>query len=198
MKLHRESIDRLFDYDLHLETRTIFITDREDEDGGVGPGMADRLIKSLHILTAQDSQKPIQIILNSQGGSWYDGMAIYDAIRMCPCPVTIEVFGSCMSMATVILQAGDERVIHPNATFLVHDGTDYFEGEAKNFEAWGRNSKKIRNRMYEIYAESSGRDIGFWQKKCSSDFIIGADEVVALGLADRIAGADENNEEQED
>lgn len=185
MKLLRESIDRFFDFDIHVETRTLFLSDSED-GSGVGPKMAEKTIKGLHLLETADASKPITIIMNSMGGSWYDGMAIYDRIRASPCPVIIKVYGSCMSMATLILQAADERVLLPNTTFMIHDGSDYFQGEAKSFEAWGKNSAKLRERMYEIYAEGSKHDTSFWKKKCASDFIINAEEAVEFGLADKV------------
>jgi len=192
MRIIRESIDRFFDYDFHLETRTIFISDMEDGTG-VGPLMAEKVIKSIHILQSADAEKQINIIMNSQGGEWYSGMAIYDCISACPCPVKIEVYGSCMSMATVILQAADERILHPNVIFMIHDGKDYFEGDAKNFEAWGQNSQHLRQRMYEIYAKASEREPKFWAKKCGTDFIITAKEAVELGLADKVAGQEEED-----
>jgi len=189
MRLHRDSIDRFFEYDFHLETRTIFISDHEDGTG-VGPLMAEKVIKALHLFVAANpsEEATIKIIMNSKGGSWDDGMAIFDAIIACPCHVIIESYGSCMSMATVILQAADERILHPNSTFMVHDGSDYFEGESKNFEAWGKHSHYIRGRMYEIYSEASEKDETFWRKKCATDFIVTAKEAVELGLADRVAG----------
>lgn len=193
MRFHKDSIDRFFDYDIHVETRTIFISDMEDGIG-VGPLMAERLLKALHLLAAQDKEKPIKIILNSKGGNWDDGMACYDAIAACPCHVTIEVYGSCMSMATVILQAADARVLAQNSTFMIHDGSDFFEGEAKSFERWGERSKKIRTRMYEIYSERSKKDARFWQKKCASDLILTAQEAIDLGLADKILGEEDEGD----
>ena len=184
--LHRDSIDRFFDNDLHLETRTIFISDQPDGEG-VDTLMAEKIIKSLHLLSNL-SNEPIRIILNSKGGGWYDGMACYDAIKACPCHITIEVIGACMSMATILLQAADFRVVYPNTTFMVHDGSDGFFGEARNFESWGNESKRLRERMYEIYAKTSKKPANFWKKKCMSDAIIVAEEAVELGLADKIKG----------
>ena len=193
MRLHKDSIDRWFDNDFHLETRTLFISDQED-GAGVGPQMAEKVIKGIHLLVAHDKEKPIRILMNSMGGTWTDGMAIYDAIASCPCQVTIEAFGSCMSMATVLLQAADDRVLHSNTTFMIHNGSDGFEGDSKNFERWGEHSKKLRHRMYEIYAEASEKRVSFWEKKCHTDFIISAQEAVELGLADRVVGEGEPHE----
>jgi ATP-dependent Clp endopeptidase proteolytic subunit ClpP len=188
-KFHKESIDRFFDYDIHPESRTIYIGDVMD--GEVGPALAERVIKALHLLQVQSKESAIKVILNSKGGDWYDGIAIYDAIKACPCHVTIEVFGAAMSMGSIILQAADERIMHPNATLMIHDGSDYFEGHARNMEAWAKQSALLRKRMYEIYSEVSGKPASFWEKKCLVDYVLTATEAVEQGLADKVAATEE-------
>lgn len=197
-KIVRESIDRFFDYGIHIETRTIYMGSEEYDmfDGGetgTDHKMAERIIKAIHILGATPD-KPIKIIMNNLGGDWYHGMAIYDAIKACPCHVTIEVMGYAMSMGSIILQAADERTIHPNASIMVHDGYDGFSGHAKNFEVWAEQSKKLRQKMYKIYAEKTGKEKKYWEKKCTLDFIMDADEALAEGLVDNIIGKEDKNE----
>ncbi len=188
MKLIRDNLDRFYDYHLHLETRTIYLGDSTGADG-VDEIMAEYILKSLHLLTAADQEKPIRIILNSFGGCWYNGMAIYDAIKACPNHVTIEVFGSAMSMGSVILQAADERIIHPNAHLMIHDGWESSHPNTpRSFEAQAKQSKLIRENMYQIYAERSQKPVQFWEKKCSADHYLTAEEAVKFGLADKIAG----------
>jgi ATP-dependent Clp protease protease subunit len=188
-RLPKDSIDRFFDYDLHTETRTIFVGDASED--GVDALMAERVIKALHLFVTADAGKEIRLILNSAGGYWTHGMAIYDAIKACPAHITIEVYGNCMSMATVILQAADERILHPGVTFMIHDGSDGYVGNTRDFEAWAKHSKIIRKRMYEIYAEKSGKPTSYWEKKCGTDFILEAKQAVALGLADKVVGTEE-------
>lgn len=191
MKIIKEGIDRYFDYDLHVETRTIYIGDGED-DTGVGPKMAEKVIKAFTIFNVTPD-KPVKIILNSKGGDWYDGMSIYDVIKSSPCHVTIEVMGSAMSMGSVILQAADERVVHPNSTVMIHDGYDGFEGHPRSFEKSAEQSKKLRMRMYEIYSQRSGKDTKYWEKKSDHDLYMTADEAVAEGLADKVFDKEESD-----
>lgn len=136
-KIVKESIDRFFDYGIHVETKTIYMGSEEyvdDQESGTDHKMAENMIKALHVLNLTPD-KPIKIIMNNLGGNWTDGMAIYDAIKASPCHVTIEVMGQAMSMGSIILQAADERIMHPNATMMIHDGQDGYVGHAKNFEA---------------------------------------------------------------
>ena len=177
--IRKESIDRFFDYDLHVESRTLYIGGKEIDEQS-----AERVIKALHIL---QSEKDINIILNSFGGCWFQGMAIYDAIASCSCHVNATVYGSAMSMGSVILQAADSRIIHPNATIMVHDGYETrVDDIPRTFQNWAEYSKRSQQRMYEIYAGRSGRPPSFWKKKCASDAILTAKEALELGLVDSI------------
>jgi ATP-dependent Clp endopeptidase proteolytic subunit ClpP len=192
MRINKESIDRWFDYDLHIESRTIYIGDGED-GSGVGPKMAEKVIKAFTIFNTTPD-KNVRVILNSKGGDWYDGMAIYDVIKSSPCEVTIEVVGAAMSMGSIILQAADVRVLHPNSTIMIHDGSDFFDGHARNMERWGDWSKVIRKQMYAIYAEKTGKDSKHWEKRCGHDYILTAEEAVEEGLADKIYGQESTEE----
>jgi len=188
MKLVRESIDRFYDYDIHVESRTVYIGD--DKEDGVNQRTSEFAVKALHMLANAAQDKEITIYLNSFGGCWFNGMAVYDSIKACPCPITIYVVGSAMSMGSIILQAADQRIIYPNATVMVHDGYESRVNDIPTtFQNWAEYSKKTQKRMYEIYAERSGRPISFWRKKCAADLILSAKEAKELGLVDTIYGA---------
>lgn len=185
MTLAREGIDRFFDYDIHVDSRTIWIGDGDEQ---LDKQSAQHAVKALHLLgTTPD--KPISILLNSFGGCWFNGMAIYDAIKASPCHIDIVVVGAAMSMGSIILQAADTRIIYPNATVMVHDG---YEGMSDvtplTFQNWAEHSKKLRTSMYRIFAERSGKPVSFWRKKCAADLILTAQEAKELGLVDSIYG----------
>jgi ATP-dependent Clp protease protease subunit len=185
-KLAKESIDRFFEHNLHVETRTLYLGD--DESEGINGNVASKVVKGLHLLGASPD-KPITIYINSFGGCWFNGMAIYDAIKACPCEVTALVVGSAMSMGSIFLQAADNRVIYPNATIMVHDGYESrVDDTPKTFQNWAEYSKMSQRMMYEIYAERSGRPASFWRRKCAADLILSAKEAKELGLVDSIYG----------
>lgn len=186
-RLVKESIDRFFDYQVHVESRTIFVGDGEDDE--IDPKVACAVTKAFHVLTDASKERPITVYINSFGGCWFSGMAIYDVIKNCPCRVTAYVVGAAMSMGSIILQAADERIIYPNGTIMVHDGYETRVGDIpQTFVNWAEYSKKTRNRMYKIYAERSGKPVSFWRRKCSADLILSAQEAKNLGLVDSIYG----------
>ena len=190
MRIVKESIDRFFDYDLHIESRTVLIADSSED--GVDHEMSTKLIKAIHLLQNASAEKELTVILNSLGGCWFNGMAIYDAIAGCPCPVTAVVYGAAMSMGSIILQAADTRVIHPNATMMIHDGYETRVGDIpQTFENWAAYSKVTRQKMYEIYSKRSGRPVSFWRKKCAADSILTAQQAKEIGLVDKIFGEED-------
>lgn len=186
-RINKEGLDRFFDYDLHVESRTIFL--RDGEDGEIDAATANRFVKALHLLVAESTEKPISVMVNSFGGCWYNGMAIYDAIKFCPAIVNCYIIGAAMSMGSIVIQAADRRIMYPNATMMVHDGT-FSQGSLPpaSFQNWADHFKKIQPIMYRIYAERSGRSTGFWRRKCSADLILSAKEALELGLVDEIYG----------
>ena len=184
MSVKKENIDRFFDYDVLLDSRTILIADSSDD--GVDNAMANRFLKAMVILE-QSNKNPIRVILKSLGGCIYNGAAMFDSIKNSPCHVTIEVYGCAMSMGAVILQAADERIMQPSALLMLHDGTFGMTDAPRTFENWAAVSKKQRQQMYKIFADRSGRTIRFWEKACANDFILDAGEALKYGLIDKIA-----------
>lgn len=186
-RVARESIDRFYDYNLHLETRTIYLGD-ESEEKTVGPGMAGEFVKAMHLLHASNKEAPIKVLMNTIGGCAYNGMAIYDAIKTSTAHVSVEVVGSAMSMGALILQAADERIMCPNAVLMLHDGSESIDASVRTFENWAEFSKMTRRQWYRILADRTGKKIQYWEKHCNNDYILDAKQSLAEGLIDRIAG----------
>lgn len=153
--LIRENIDRWFDNNLDVDNRTIYMgsisADWDGNESGVDNLMAEYFIKAMHVLQAKSSDKEILIIMNNPGGDWYHGMAIYDAIKTSTCPCTIKVYGYAMSMGSIILQAGDVRILMPNSRFMIHFGYDGTSNHSKIVEKWADEGKRINHEMENIY-----------------------------------------------
>ncbi len=130
--------------------------------------------------------QPIIVNITSDGGDWYYGIAIYDWLKLHPSEVTIRVWGAAMSMATVILQAGDNRLIAPSAELMIHNVHGGKDGSIQDIEEEVSNLNRLRDKMYEIYAEKSGKSVAFWRKKCQKDYYLTAEEALKLGLVDGI------------
>ena len=189
-KLSTDAVEHFIDNDLYIPTRTVYIGPT-GEDAETNVLMAERAIKILRILDSE-SDSPIEVIMINPGGSFDDGMAIYDAIQLCRSPITIKVFGYAYSMAAVILQAADERLVAPNASIMVHYGEDsYPANHPKINRKWVEKSKKDDETMRAILLDKirekhAGMAESKLDKMLDFDTILSAEEAVDLGLADRV------------
>lgn len=179
---------------LYIPTRTIYFggigVDSSVDNDEVNCRTVGQLIKNLHILETKEIG-PISLLLNTPGGSWEDGIAVYDLINNLKSEVTIIGMGKVWSMGSIIFQAGTKRILMPNSTIMIHDGHDGYVGDAKSFENWAVDSKRVRNIMYSIYYERMKKknpkitlkDI---ENMCAHDKILDAKNSVEVGLADSI------------
>lgn len=198
-KNNKDFIEIFQDYSVHIPTRTVYLgsyPDGDDNESGIEYRLAENFIKNMHILESIN-KNPIYVIMNNFGGETDHGMAIYDTIKYAKSHVTVEGRGNVMSMATYILQAADERLLSPNSLFMIHEGTGGInETHSRNVLVWAKFyaqwGDKIDNILYEKMKE---KNLSLSKKKFK-DFMafdkpMFAEDVIKLGLADRIKGYDE-------
>jgi ATP-dependent Clp protease protease subunit len=190
-KIDLHNIDLFHDANLHVPSRTVYFGGSPHTLDEVDSISVAEVIKNLHLLEHLEPGRPITIHLNSCGGSWYDGIIIYDCIKALKSPVTIIGMGKCFSMGSIILQAGDARVLMPHTHIMCHAGEDCAIGHPSDVQAWAKNSKKIMDEMCQIYYEQMVKKnpkitIEKIKKMFDHDAIFNAEEAVALGLADII------------
>jgi ATP-dependent protease ClpP protease subunit len=183
------------DTGLALATRTIYMgsaeVDADGDESGTDAKMAEKFIKNLHLLESINAGD-VTAFMNNVGGCEYSGAAIYDAIKMSPCRVTIIVRGHAMSMGSVILQAAADRVMGPSAKQMIHYGTWGVTDHAINaVERHAREGKWWNEWMERIYLERIRRKHPkFTLRRLKAllrfDTYLTAAESIDLGLADRI------------
>ena len=83
-----------------LEDRIIMVT------GEVNAQMAELVTSQLLYLDSIDSEKPIDMYINSPGGSVIDGLAIFDTMRLVKAPVNTICVGMAASMGAFLLSSG--------------------------------------------------------------------------------------------
>lgn len=166
--------------------------------------MASRFIKNLRSLEL-DSNDPILIHMKTCGGSWMEGMAIYDTIKACPCVVTILNYTHARSMSSLILQAADSRVMMPNSEFMFHHGEYGDSGELmtviSNLEFYKRSIDIMCNIYVDVMKNTRGskwtgtsrQQVRQWldkQMDQKNDVFMSAEEAVKNGFADCVFDGD--------
>ncbi len=201
-----ELLKDFHDYGANIATREIFLHNHYHTEDNQNPGveyrMSNTFIKNLRGLDMKSDQA-ITIHMQSIGGEWSDGMAIFDAIQMSRSYITIIAYGQASSMSSIILQAADYRYMTPNSHFMCHYGstdinTDYLS--AQNVADYER---KTAIAMFEIYAKRcvegqffkdkfgkkpSDKQVKNYliRKLKSGDWYLSADEAVYYGFADSV------------
>ena len=180
-KLKVKSEDLIYhvhEYDADLESNHIYLFGREEykvgaeseEDTGE-PGIeytiANRFIRNLNLCMRANPDKPILVHMKTCGGDWAEGMAIYNAIKSCPNPVTILNYTHARSMSSLIFLAANKRVMMPDSKFMFHQGTMGFSGTTKQFLNEAGELLKTDIRMVEIYVDALKEQGKYkkWSKK---------------------------------
>lgn len=145
--------------------------------------MSAIVIRSL-LKMAELNHEPIEIYLSTYGGDAYAGFAIYDAIRACPCDVSIFVSGKVMSAGVIVFLAGDIRIASVNTRFMIHGVSSETGGKVKDMSVDLAEAKYLDNKMLALFTERSKmKNIKFWQKKIANqDVYFGTEEAKLYGL----------------
>lgn len=139
----------------------------------------------------------ITLHVNSPGGDVFDGIAIYNALRNHPADVTVRIEGLAASAASFIAMAGDTIVIERNAQMMIHDASGLAWGNAAVMREMADLLDKCSDNIADIYAQRTGRDMTEWRADMLAETWYSAEEALAAGLCDEIAGAVADPEEDD-
>jgi len=173
--------DRFIDKEL-LDSRTIILSQNIDAQ------LAKSIYSRLILLEKDNPEKPITLIINSQGGSADSGFGIYDMLKFIESPVITIIAGLCASAAIIIFLAGEKgkRFALPNARFLIHQPSTSAVGPAADLEITANQILKIRDQFNQIVALETGNDIKKVTQDANRDFWLSAEEAVNYGLVSKI------------
>ena len=156
------------------------IGDKWSEDGVV----ASELVREIAVLEAD----AITLRINSYGGSVTDGLAIYNALKRHPAPVSVEVDGVAISCASYIAMAGDTITMAKNAQMMIHAPWGYAVGNAAELRDQADVLDRYAKALASAYADKSGHDYAddLALLTDGKDHWYSADEAVAAGFADTV------------
>jgi ATP-dependent Clp protease protease subunit len=128
----------------------------------------------------------LTVRINSPGGSVFDGVAIYNALKRHDAAITVWIDGIAASIASMIAMAGDQVVMPENAMLMLHDPSGLVMGTAFDMRAMAEALDKMKAGMVAAYCDKSGRDDAEIEALMAAESWLSAEEAVDLGLADRI------------
>jgi ATP-dependent protease ClpP protease subunit len=138
-------------------------------------------------LGALPDDAPIDLRLNSPGGSVFDAVAIYNALKRHAGPITVWIDGIAASAASYIAMAGDEIVMPENAFLMIHDPSGLVMGTAADMREMAETMDKIAGSMIRGYAARSGRSEEEIAALMTAETWFDAKDAVEARLATRMA-----------
>lgn len=151
-------------------------------------------------ITAQDFSRDLRAItasrikvhINSPGGSVFEGLAIYNALKSTR--ATIETYADALaaSIASVIFQAGEKRVMAPHSRLMIHEASSGAEGNADEIRKLVERLDDASVNIATLYASRAGKTAEEWRDLMRAETWFTEEQAVEAGLADSI-GLDEDD-----
>lgn len=150
--------------------------------------IANLIVAQLLFLASEDSERPINLYINSPGGSVYAGLAIYDTMQYVSCPVSTMCVGLAASMGAVLLASGaaGKRSALPNSRIMIHQPMGGAQGQASDIEIQAKEILWVKDRLYEILATHTGKSVKQVKKDSDRDYWLSADDAKAYGVVDLV------------
>lgn len=152
---------------------------------------ASLIIAQMLFLEAQDSEKDIQLYINSPGGSISAGFAIYDTMQYIKCDVSTICIGLAASFGAFLLAGGakGKRMALPNAEIMIHQPAIHgngVQGQATDIKIVSDHIQKSKQRLNRILSENTGKSIEEISIDTERDNYMSAEEALKYGLIDKI------------
>jgi ATP-dependent Clp protease, protease subunit len=166
-----------------LRERIIFLGTAVDDH------VASLTIAQLIFLEAEDSEKDINMYINSPGGSVTAGLAIYDTMKFIKPDVATICVGMAASMGAVLLAGGakGKRSSLPNSKIMIHQPwTQGIGGQVTDVEIHAKELVKTRDTLYKILAFHTDKSIEEIARDCDRDYFLSAEEAKEYKIVDSI------------
>jgi ATP-dependent protease ClpP protease subunit len=130
---------------------------------------------------------PIDLHINSEGGSVFDGLAIYNALRNHSQPVTAYVDALAASAASFIAMAASKVIIAKNASMMIHDAIGFAMGNAADMRALAELLDESSETIAELYDDHAGGGVSKWRDLMKAETWYRGQAAVDAGLADEVS-----------
>ena len=164
-----------------FKSRTMIIA------GEVNQKLASSVTAQLLAL-ASESDDPITIFINSQGGHVESGDTIHDMIRFVEPRVRIIGTGWVASAGALIYVAvpREDRYCLPHTRFLLHQPAGGVGGTAADIDIEAREIIKMRARLNKVFAEQTGQPLSRIEEDTRRHFWLSAVEAKEYGMVGSI------------
>lgn len=152
--------------------------------------VANMIVAQLLWLNSEDPNRPINLYINSPGGSVYAGLAIYDTMQMIAAPVSTWAVGVTASMGTALLASGakGKRYALPHATIHMHPASSGAQGYTEDVRIAFRELERIQTQLFHLIGKHTGHTWKEIEELFERDKFMNAVEAKNYGLIDEVIG----------
>lgn len=175
--------ERAYDiYSRLLKDRVVFVVGMIDDQ------MANVVAAQLLFLESEDSNKDINLYINSPGGLVSAGLGIYDTMKFIKPNVSTLCLGQACSMGAFLLAAGDKnkRYALPNARIMIHQPSGGAQGQATDINIQAKEILYTRQRLNKLLAEHTGQTEAKIATDTERDHFMNVEEAKKYGIIDNI------------
>ena len=149
---------------------------------------ANGIQAQLLYLDSTDSERDINLYLNTPGGSVYAGLGIYDTMQFVKARVATICTGLAASMGAVLLVAGEKgmRAALPHSRVMIHQPLGGIQGQASDIEITAKEILKLKDELYQIISDKSGKSMEQIRQDADRDHWMTAAEALEYGMIDRV------------
>lgn len=167
--------------------RTLNITDQIG-DRGDGTGVTVGYVRGA---LARMGPGDITVNINSPGGDFFTGLAIYNLLREHDGTVNTNVLGVAASAASLIAMASDELRVAKAGFLMIHNAWAIAMGNRHDMTTTADLLGQFDNAMAGVYADRSGVDKAEVAALMDAETFLSGEEAVAQGFADALLESDE-------
>ena len=174
--------ERVYDiYSRLLKDRIIILS------GEIDDNLANSVVAQLLYLDSINHD-PINLYINSPGGSITAGMAIYDTMNYIKSKVSTICIGMAASMAAFLLSSGEKnmRYILPNGEVMIHQPLGGAQGQATEIKIAAERILKLKEKLNKILSENTGQSLEKIQNDTERDYFLSSCEALEYGIVDKI------------
>lgn len=174
---------------LLLKSRTLLLTG----DEGISASDAIEFAELVILLAQEDSEKPINVLVNSPGGDINAGLSIYDILQNKRVPIRTFCLGKAYSMAAVLFACGNHgRYILPHSELMLHEPLlgNRIGGNASSIQSVSESLLETKRKINTLLAKHTGKTEAEIEEISRYDHYFDSEESVSFGLADEIVGFD--------
>jgi ATP-dependent Clp protease protease subunit len=166
-----------------LRERIVFLGSVVDQES------ANRICSELLLLEAENSDKDINLYINSPGGSVTDGLAIYDTMQYVSCDIRTTCLGMAASMGQFLLCAGapGKRFALPHSRILMHQPAQQgMQGQASDIAIQAEQIIYMKRMLAERIAFHTGQPVERIEADSDRDRWFTAQEALEYGFIDAV------------